>query len=299
MTPARRIGVRFKGCPNVSGKSRSLARFSVNMGCPPGNSPGGSRRQSIDCLSAPWKPATVTSFCASPTNAVPAGTGSLVVVSDPGGGELTLGEIATLRKRRAAGGEDLLQRQAGPRPGGRVKPCGPMPCRSWTRWRPSWKRTPKRLDDRIDLVITQDMTSIVRDRLQMLVRNGIMGLALVVLVLGLFFRPRLALWAVLGLPAAFMGAFLVMTLTGLSLNMITLVALLMTIGIVMDDAIVITDNIAAQLLRSGSPSTPWSTAPRQVLPGVLSSFITTVACSFRSRFWPGSSAPFSRSCRWS
>lgn len=54
----------------------------------------------------------------------------------------------------------------------------------------------------------------------------------------------LALWAVLGLPAAFMGAFLVMALTGLSLNMIPLVALLMAIGNVMDDAVVITDNNA-------------------------------------------------------
>jgi multidrug efflux pump subunit AcrB len=54
------------------------------------------------------------------------------------------------------------------------------------------------------------MTSIVRDRLQMLVGNGLMGLVLVVLVMSLFFRPRLALWAVLGLPAAFMGAFIVM-----------------------------------------------------------------------------------------
>ncbi|WP_438884800.1 efflux RND transporter permease subunit, partial [Bacillus cereus group sp. Bce018] len=86
--------------------------------------------------------------------------------------------------------------------------------------------------------LTQDATSIVRDRLQMLVTNGLMGLVLVVLVMSLFFHPRLALWAVLGLPAAFMGAFIVMALTGLSLNMITLVALLMAIGIVMDDAIV-------------------------------------------------------------
>ncbi len=76
---------------------------------------------------------------------------------------------------------------------------------------------------------------------------------LVVLVMSLFFRPRLALWVVLGLPAAFMGAFAVMALAGLSLNMITLVALLMAIGIVMDDAIVITDSIAAQPLENGSP----------------------------------------------
>ena len=129
----------------------------------------------------------------------------------------------------------------------------------------------------IRLTLTQDMTSIVRDRLEMLVANGLMGLVLVVLVMSLFFRPRLALWAVLGLPAAFMGAFFVMGITGLSLNMITLVALLMAIGIVMDDAVVITDNIVAHGKEHDSPLQAVINGTRQVLPGVLSSFLTTVA----------------------
>ncbi len=102
------------------------------------------------------------------------------------------------------------------------------------------------VDGRIQLTLTQNMTSIVRDRLEMLVSNGVSGLVLLILVMGLFFRPRLALWAVLGLPVAFTGAFFVMSLSGLSLNMITLVALLMAIGIVMDDSVVIVDNIVVQ-----------------------------------------------------
>ncbi|HRP98733.1 MAG TPA: efflux RND transporter permease subunit, partial [Rhodocyclaceae bacterium] len=129
----------------------------------------------------------------------------------------------------------------------------------------------------VRLAITQDMTSIVRDRLQMLVANGIVGLLLVAAVMSLFFRPRLALWAVFGLPVAFAGAFAAMALLGLSLNMITLVALLMAIGIVMDDAVVITDNIAAQLAGHGSPLAAVVDGTREVLPGVLSSFLTTVA----------------------
>src|SRR5690554_3890059 len=94
----------------------------------------------------------------------------------------------------------------------------------------------------------------------MLVGNGITGLVLVGLVMALFFRPRLAFWALFGLPAAFAGAFVVMALTGLSLNMITLVALLMAIGIVMDDSVVITDNIA-----SGTPTATarWRRLPKE------------------------------------
>ena len=141
--------------------------------------------------------------------------------------------------------------------------------------------------DNVDLTITQDMTSIIRDRLKMLVTNGIQGLILVVLIMSLFFRPKLALWAVLGLPSAFMGAFLVMSFTGLSLNMITMVALLMAIGIVMDDAIVITDNIIANSLPGKTPLEVVSQATLQVLPGVLSSFLTTVAVFLPLSFLAG------------
>lgn len=202
---------------------------------------------------------------------------SVVVVSDAEGGELTLGEIATLR-------------EVGERPEEQVlfngKPALILEVSKSLRADALTVRDSlaallederRRFDDRITLTVTQDMTSIVRDRLQMLVNNGITGLLLVVLVMSLFFRPRLALWAILGLPVAFMGAFLTMALTGLSLNMITLVALLMAIGIVMDDAVVITDNIAAHATEAATPLEAVVGGTRQVLPGVLSSFLTTVA----------------------
>ncbi|MGR2738794.1 efflux RND transporter permease subunit [Billgrantia sp. Q4P2] len=202
---------------------------------------------------------------------------SMVVVSDAAGGELTLGDIATLR-------------EVGERPEEKIRFEGEPALvlevsKSLRADALTVKSTLERLleaerqrfDGRLSLTLTQDMTGIVRDRLRMLVVNGIMGLALVVLTMSLFFRPRLALWAVLGLPAAFMGAFAVMALTGLSLNMITLVALLMAIGIVMDDAIVITDSVAAHAMQAATPLEAVVTGTRQVLPGVFSSFLTTVS----------------------
>ncbi len=202
---------------------------------------------------------------------------ALVVVSDAHGGELTLGDIATLREVGERpeeairfNGETALVLEVS-----KALRADALTVKAELEALLEAER--RRLDGRIGLAVTQDMTGIVRDRLRMLVGNGLMGLVLVVLVMSLFFRPRLALWAVLGLPAAFMGAFMVMSLTGLSLNMITLVALLMTIGIVMDDAIVITDNIAAHALRQGSVLDAVVEGTRQVLPGVLSSFLTTAA----------------------
>ncbi|MCH4563030.1 efflux RND transporter permease subunit [Halomonas sp. EGI 63088] len=202
---------------------------------------------------------------------------SLVVVSDAAGGELTLGDIATLtevgehpEERIRFNGEPALVLEVS-----KTLRDDALDVMDDLTALVEAERT--RWDGGVRLDLTRDMTGIVRDRLRMLVSNGLLGLALVLLVMSLFFRPRLALWAVLGLPAAFMGAFLVMGLTGLSLNMITLVALLMAIGIVMDDAIVITDNVAAHALESASPLEAVVAGTRQVLPGVLSSFLTTVA----------------------
>ena len=201
----------------------------------------------------------------------------LVVVSDPGGGELTLGDIATMKQvgekeeeKILFNGERALVLEVS-------KTLRGDSLRVMDALRALVERERQRVGSGVRISLTQDMTSIVRDRLQMLASNGLIGLVLVVLVMSLFFRPRLALWAVLGLPAAFMGAFFVMGVTGLSLNMITLVALLMAIGIVMDDAVVITDSIAARVGEHDSPLEAVVAGTRQVLPGVLSSFLTTVA----------------------
>jgi multidrug efflux pump subunit AcrB len=200
----------------------------------------------------------------------------LVVVSGETGGELALGEIATLREVGERpeeqvwfnGERALVLEVSKSRRGDALNVRDDLL---------ALVESERLRLDGVRLTLTQDMTRIVRDRLQMLVGNGLTGLVLVVLVMSLFFRPRLALWAVLGLPAAFMGAFAVMAVTGLSLNMITLLALLMAIGIVMDDAIVITDNIAAHALEHASPLKAVVEGTRQVLPGVMSSFLTTVA----------------------
>lgn len=127
------------------------------------------------------------------------------------------------------------------------------------------------------LEVVQDVTSIVRDRLFMLVKNGVMGLVLVVLVMSMFFRPGFAIWAAMGLPVAVLGTLAAMALLGLSINMMTLVALLMSIGIVMDDSIVISDSIAVEAEKEGVTLSSVVRGVMAVAPGVSSSFLTTVA----------------------
>jgi len=125
--------------------------------------------------------------------------------------------------------------------------------------------------------ITNDRSSIVRDRLSMLVKNGAQGLFLVFLTMWLFFQGRFAFWVAMGLPISFLGALFMMSLVGLSINMITMVALLIATGLLMDDAIVIAENIAAQLHKGKNALQAAIDGTKQVSPGVISSFLTTIA----------------------
>ena len=131
----------------------------------------------------------------------------------------------------------------------------------------------------VALELTRDRASIVEDRLSMLVRNGLQGLLLVFLVMWLFFSIRLSFWVVMGLPVSFLGSVLVMTLIGYSINMLTMVGLLIAIGLIMDDAIVIAENIASHMAKGKSPLEAAIAGSRQVAMGVISSFVTS-ACVF-------------------
>jgi multidrug efflux pump subunit AcrB len=206
-----------------------------------------------------------------------AGLADLTILSLPNGAELRLGQIAEIEESHAPAEERALL------DGERAaildvqKSLDADALTVLDRVTALLEAERAALPPTIRIEVVQDMTSIVRDRLRMLVRNGAIGLVLVVGVMSLFFRPRFALWAAMGLPVAFLGAFVAMALLGLSLNMMTLVALLMAIGIVMDDSIVISDAIAQASERGLSGLEAAVAGTREVLPGVLSSFATTIA----------------------
>ena len=98
-----------------------------------------------------------------------------------------------------------------------------------------------------------DISLIVQDRINLLVRNGIQGIILVFISLALFLRIGLAFWVALGIPISFMGAFYVLYWIGASINMISLFAFIMTLGILVDDAIIIGENIYAHYERGKPP----------------------------------------------
>jgi multidrug efflux pump subunit AcrB len=199
----------------------------------------------------------------------------LVVLNDGRGGQLRLGDIATIA-------DEFTDREVRVELDGRPaallqvrKNSGDDTLTVYDAVSDFVAAENARLPASTRLVITQDAASIVKDRLNMLIRNGWQGLLLATLSLFLFFSWRYTFWVALGLPVSFIGGLMVMNLFGISINMISMVALLMAIGILMDDAIVISESIESEH-RAGKP--PLQAAVdgiAKVGRGVLASYLTS------------------------
>ena len=94
----------------------------------------------------------------------------------------------------------------------------------------------------VSIEVVSDNTTVIADRLNLLIRNAVMGLALVVIFLALTLDLRLAFWVSLGILVAFLGAFIAIN-SFVSINMVTLFGLIIVLGLVVDDAIVVGENI--------------------------------------------------------
>jgi HAE1 family hydrophobic/amphiphilic exporter-1 len=127
-----------------------------------------------------------------------------------------------------------------------------------------------------ELVTWADQSVDVRDRLRMLVSNGLQGLLIVFLVLALFLDIKIAFWVALGIPVAMLGTGGLMFATDQTLNMLSMFAFLMAIGIVVDDAIVVSDNIERHRRLGKSLTQAALDGTVEVVPSVLSSVLTTV-----------------------
>lgn len=96
-----------------------------------------------------------------------------------------------------------------------------------------------------------DMTYYLNARLDMMLKNLLQGAVLVALMLSLFLRVKLAMWVMIGLPVCFLGAVMLMPAIGVSINIISLFAFIMVLGIVVDDAIVIGESAYSEIEKTG------------------------------------------------
>ncbi|KEJ88869.1 efflux RND transporter permease subunit [Sulfitobacter donghicola] len=129
-----------------------------------------------------------------------------------------------------------------------------------------------------DITVISNFSELVEQRIDLIVENIVLGLILVFATMWLFFSLREALWISVALPVSFLGSLFVMSVLGITINMITLIALLMAVGLIMDDSIVIAENID-KWRRKAPPLEAAAKGTMEVLPGVAASFLTT-ACVF-------------------
>ena len=129
----------------------------------------------------------------------------------------------------------------------------------------------------VQIKVYDETWQLIDDRISLLIKNGLGGLVLVICLLYLFLPGRVALWVAIGIPTAFLAALAVLWLIGGSINMISLFALIMALGVIVDDAIVVGEDADAHA-RMGEASIYASegAAKRMVWP-VLASSLTTVA----------------------
>jgi multidrug efflux pump subunit AcrB len=128
----------------------------------------------------------------------------------------------------------------------------------------------------VQLAVTFDFLSMLKSRLELLYTNGGIGLFLVIISLGLFLNLRLSFWVAWGIPASFMAMFLVASMAGVTINMISLFGMILVIGILVDDGIVIAENIYTHFEKGKSPKRAAIDGTMEVLPAVTTSITTTI-----------------------
>ena len=133
----------------------------------------------------------------------------------------------------------------------------------------------KELPSGYRFILWGDSSAEVRGRLELLLRNGWQGLFLVFLVLSLFLETRLAFWVALGIPISILGAGIALSLGDQTLNMLSLFSFLVALGIVVDDAIVIGENIYEHMQRGKSRVQAAIDGTVEVIPSVAASVSTT------------------------
>ncbi len=136
--------------------------------------------------------------------------------------------------------------------------------------------TSSSLPEGLQLTVWRDGSQVLRDRLDILIDNGRGGFILVFVVLACFLRLRLAFWVAIGVPIAFLGALLTFPLFDISIDVISLFAFILVLGLLVDDAIVVGENIHTHQERSEEPLHAAIAGTQEVTVPVIFGVLTTV-----------------------
>lgn len=156
------------------------------------------------------------------------------------------------------------------------------------------ERLRETLPEGISVATWMDWSEIYEQRIELLLRNAYIGLTLVLIILGLFLELRLAFWVTMGIPVSFLGALMLMPAMDVSVNMISLFAFIVTLGMVVDDAIVVGENIYEERSRGAAPLEAAILGAKRVAVPVCFSIATSVVAFMPMLFVPGFSGKLYR-----
>ncbi|MFT7113504.1 MAG: multidrug efflux pump subunit AcrB [Candidatus Azotimanducaceae bacterium] len=128
----------------------------------------------------------------------------------------------------------------------------------------------------VQLSVVSNSSITIIQRTELLLRNGAQGIALVLLFLSLFLRPRLALWVALGIPISFLGMFMAVNYFGVTANVLSLFGMIIVIGILVDDGIVIAENIFDHYQKGKTRVQAAIDGTLEVVPAITSAILTTI-----------------------
>ncbi len=138
-----------------------------------------------------------------------------------------------------------------------------------------------------ELKINDDSSKIYDARLELLLNNGMLGLALVLIILGAFLEFKLAFWVSLGIPTSFLGSLLFLQYFGVSINMVSMFAFIVALGIVVDDAIIVGENVYEYRQRGMNYIEAAIQGTKDVAVPVSFSILTNIVAFIPLLFVPG------------
>ena len=128
----------------------------------------------------------------------------------------------------------------------------------------------------VELNVTSDSSITLTQRTDLLLENALVGMLLVLLILSIFLKPRIAMWVAFGLPISFLGMFAIAGQFDVTINVLSLFAMIVVIGILVDDGIVIAENIFSHHERGKSPIRAAIDGTLEVIPPIISAILTTM-----------------------
>lgn len=216
--------------------------------------------------------------------------GSITILSSPAGSKLTLADIATITDGfEETGFHGQFNREPSVELSiYRIGDQSPLDIEDVVKNIIQDFPLPPGVKIRIDSNSAEDY----RERLSLLTENGMLAILIVLLILTLFLEYRLAFWVMMGMAISFVGGMVLLPLIGVSINMISMFGFLVVLGIVVDDAIVVGENVYEYRQQGYSPVDAAIAGTRDVSRPVIFSILTTIIAFVPLLFMPGETGKF-------